>query len=373
MSFLKMAREICERRSKVKIAPRVQVTRSSPQSLVTPALKSLPKKKSTKSGAALSVDAKKAKSLIPIYLEDAVRVSTKNRYRSYWMRYKCFCQENKLSLQKGESISMFLISLAESTKGNSAPMFARNAIKYNLKLLYPFKKCATDSWFVSRILSSARKKFARPVKKAATLDSASIVALVQHLLSSGDFKDERTAVFILTQFVLFGRFEEISKLKRSNVKILASGDLEVLFEEAKNFNVWDSRSSCIAKNAGDGLDPVSILLSYMDKIKDCVWLFPNFRKGKAGKLIFQEKPVSFDNMLKLLRQGLDGIGMEGKMFTMHSVRTGALSEAANSGVCDREGLKRHVRWSGVGMVDHYHKYSLERRLKPCFALNFYAK
>ena len=88
-------------------------------------------------------------------------------------------------------------------------------------------------------MSSARKKFARPVKKAATLDSASIVALVQHLLSSGDFKDERTAVFILTQFVLFGRFEEISKLKRSNVKILASGDLEVLFQEAKNFNAGD--------------------------------------------------------------------------------------------------------------------------------------
>ena len=54
-------------------------------------------------------------------------------------------------------------------------------------------------------------------------------------------------------------------------------------------------------------------------------------------MVFLDKPVSDDNMLKLLREGLDRIGVDGKFFTLHSVRTGALLEAANSGRCDREG------------------------------------
>ena len=228
---------------------------------------------------------------------------------------------------------------------------------------------------MDRILKSVKKKFGRPVKKAATLSSDIIRKFVENLLGSGEFKDERTAVFILTQFVLFGRYEEVSKLKKKNITLLPSGDYQVLVEEAKNFNCWDARKSYIAKGSeDDGFDPAAILSSYIDKIggSGSEWLFPNFRKGKGGSVVFLDKPVSYDNMLKLLREGLDRIGVDGKSFTLHSVRTGALSEAANSGRCDREGLRRQVRWSTLGMVDHYHKYSLENKLKPCRALGLYS-
>ena len=86
---------------------------------------------------------------------------------------------------------------------------------------------------MDRILKSVKKKFGRPVKKAATLSSDIIRKFVENLLGSGEFKDERTAVFILTQFVLFGRYEEVSKLKKKNITLLPSGDYQVLVEEAK--------------------------------------------------------------------------------------------------------------------------------------------
>ena len=92
---------------------------------------------------------------------------------------------------------------------------------------------------------------------------------------------------------------------------------------------------------------------------------PNFRKPKANSLVFLDSSVSYDNMLSLFRQGLDDIWLEGKTFSLHSVRTGAVSEAVNSKKCDRETIKRHVRWANVEMVDLYHKFSLENRLKPC--------
>ena len=35
---------------------------------------------------------------------------------------------------------MFIIVVAEKSKGTSAPLLAKHAIKYNLKLLFPFRK-----------------------------------------------------------------------------------------------------------------------------------------------------------------------------------------------------------------------------------------
>ena len=48
-------------------------------------------------------------------------------------------------------------------------------------------------------------------------------------------------------------------------------------------------------------------------------------------MVFINSHVSFDNMLKLLREGLDMIGQDGKRFSLHSVKTGAVSEAVNRG------------------------------------------
>ena len=297
-------------------------------------------KSSQKRKPKLALSAKEAKSLLPSYLENTVRASTKQRYRNYWSRYKSFCGENKLNLSKAESISIFLIVLAESSKGTAAPLLAKHAIKYHLKLLFPFKRCLADSWYVSSILKSVKKKFAKPVKKAKTLDSKTVFSLVSTWLSSGDFKDERSAVFILTQFLLFARYEEVAQLKKTSIKYLESGDLEISFAQAKNYNLWDCKTSCIAKNSGGGFDPVQVIKSYVEKIStnNSQWLFPNFRKGKQKSVVYLDTQVSYDNMLKLFRQGLEKIGENGMLFTLHSVRTGAVSEATNSGTCDRESI-----------------------------------
>ena len=114
---------------------------------------------------------------------------------------------------------MFIIVVAEKSKGTSAPLLAKHAIKYNLKLLFPFRKCLTDSWYVASILKSVKKKFAKPVKKkkAETLTSTVVFSLVSNWLKSKCFKDRRSAVFILMQFVLFARYEEIAQLKKNQV------------------------------------------------------------------------------------------------------------------------------------------------------------
>ena len=67
-------------------------------------------------------------------------------------------------------------------------------------------------------------------------------------------------MFILTQFLLFARYEEVAQLKNTSIKSLESGDL-VSFVQAKNYNIWDCKTPCIAKNSGGGFDPVQVIKS----------------------------------------------------------------------------------------------------------------
>jgi len=308
------------------------------------------------------------KSLISSYLGNSIRDSSKKTYSPYFNKFKEFCKERNFVLNSAESISLFLISLAECSESKSGALLAKSAIKYHLKLENPSKKVLTDSYLVSKIAKSIVKKYAKPVKKAKTLSSLIIKDVVVSLLKSGDFKDERTANFLLLQYLLFSRFEEIASLEKANVVFLDSGDIQVHIPRAKNFDVWDSKCSYISK--GSVFDPVSIIRSYMSKLGDSSLLFPNFRKGKNGKIVFKSDCVSYSNMLNLLRRALDDVGLAGKDFSLHSIRTGALSESANANV-DQQILQRHGRWKSTSMVNHYHQLSMDKKLQATRSLAMY--
>ena len=308
------------------------------------------------------------KDLIASYLGNSIRDSSKKVYFPYWRKFTEFCSARDFSLNSAESISLFLISLAESSKSKSGALMAKAAIKFHLKLENPSKKAQTDSFLVSKIAKSITKKYAKPVKKAATLSSMNIKAVVVSLLKSGKFIDERTAVFLLIQFLLFARFEEVASLEKSNVVFLDSGHIQVHIPRAKNYDVWDSKTSLIS--SGKKFDPVSIIRTYVAKLVDTNLLFPNFTKGKKEAIIFKPSHVSYDNMLKLMRGALTRIGLDGKSFSLHSPRTGALSESANSNI-DHQILQRHARWKSSQMVNHYHQLSTEKKLAASRSLALY--
>ena len=326
----------------------------------------------TKSKKMLS--AREASALVPGYLEDAVRDSTKKSYRSYFVRYEKFCEESSLDIFNPEAVSLFLISLAESSQGKSAPLLAKIAIKYYLKLKRPFQKSPTDNYYIGRIVKSIRNKWSRPVKKAKCLGSTTLFKLVQNLLDKKDFKSDRAAIFYTIQFCICGRYEEVANLKPSDISFLPSGHIEVKVEGAKNYEKWDAQTSLIAQNPSGSFDPVENIKTYFNFIssKKSKWLFPNIRMLKGRRINLLDSNVSYDNMLKTLQLSLSEIGLDGKTFSLHSIRTGGLSEAANSGSVSNSDLQRHVRWKSSSMVDYYHQHSLDKRLSVSRSLKLYS-
>ena len=72
------------------------------------------------------------KSLISSYLGNSIRDSSKKTYSPYFNKFKEFCKERNFVLNSAESISLFLISLAECSESKSGALLAKSAIKYHL-------------------------------------------------------------------------------------------------------------------------------------------------------------------------------------------------------------------------------------------------
>ena len=100
------------------------------------------------------------------------------------------------------------------------------------------------------------------------------------------------------------------------------------------------------------------------------FLFSNFRIIHKGKKRIQNlnKVISYDNCLKCLRSIMDRVGLVGRDFTLHSVKSGAFSEAYNSGLVPVNLLHKHALWVSRSMTDQYHMRSLEACLAPTRAL-----
>ena len=307
------------------------------------------------------------------YLLSSVRDSSRLVYKRYWLRFNKFCAVRKSSMS-AQAVSLFLIHLAESSGGKSAALLARSAIKFFFKIKCPKLKSPTDSWLVSRIACSIKKKYSRTVKKAKCMTPDIVKCVVLKLIDVNNcsFKDLRLACFVLFQYFIFGRYDDVASLKKSNIVVLDSGDIDVNVEKAKNIENWNAKSSIIYNDVESRVNPVKIIKDYLFKLHKLDnsndFLFPSLRATKKG-LILLKNAVSYDAMLKDLRLVLDRCGYNGKSFSLHSAKNGAVSHAANSGNCSEEELRKHGRWASRSMPSYYHKLSLAKKLVVSKALS----
>ena len=98
-------------------------------------------------------------------------------------------------------------------------------------------------------------------------------------------------------------------------------------------------------------------------------LFSNVKWGKKKKLVDLKTLVTNDTASKCLREALTRSGTPGEVYTLHSLKTGSVSEARNSGRCSVSEVNRHARWRMKKMVDRYHNLSLEAKLRATKALD----
>ena len=90
-------------------------------------------------------------------------------------------------------------------------------------------------------------------------------------------------------------------------------------------------------------------------------LFRGIVHTKQGEKLRASGGISYSRLRELLLEKIAELGMDPKLFGMHSLRAGGATAAANAGVNDRM-FKRHDRWRSESAKDGYVKDSVEKRL-----------
>ena len=111
---------------------------------------------------------------------------------------------------------------------------------------------------------------------------------------------------------------------------------------------------------------VQIMKTYLEKFDpalDTDFLFP-------AKMNSPLKEVSYYQILSGFRATLRAMDVANYgSYTLHSPRTGGLSEAANSGLCSAAELTRHGRWkAGSSVPETYRKLDISCQLKASRSL-----
>ena len=270
--------------------------------------------------------------LVGKFFNSSIRSSTQKSYAAYWNRFRTFCDQRNLECLPATPVTVarFLCWISESTCSVSGAKISRSAIHYNHNLYDPEAQSPTDSGLVRRIMRGLRSKFEKPVKKAKPL-SLEVLKKVMDVLQNEpkDFLTLRFLAWISLSFFIFGRYSDISQLCVRDVGF-EENYIQVIVSKAKNFEMYDPRTSYVARNEEDEhYCVVSILDSYLDI----------YKPSSTSALLFPSSPddstseVSYNFMLSKFREVLQSVGVGDFMeYSMHSPRSGGLSQAFASGV-----------------------------------------
>ena len=206
--------------------------------------------------------------------------------------------------------------------------------------------------------------FSKEVKKAKPVSSEDVAKLVCSL-DLHYYKDLRTAAFVILMFNLMGRFSDIQHVRLEDVQEIEGGHLKVKIVKAKNYESYEAQTSYMVSNPEGMVPCVDIVKRFMEAMGGSPrdYLFTNFRFVQ-GRLEVLDSVITYDNFLKLFRAALVKADLPGVDFSLHSVKSGAFSEARNSAKVSVSVLRRHARWVSRKMVDRYFSMSLEVCLQP---------
>ena len=197
-----------------------------------------------------------------------------------------------------------------------------------------------------------------------------LTALVNSLGPSPGLADVRLAVIALLAFSAFLRYEELAKLRGCDIQFSAES-MTVHITSSKTDQYRQGASVLVARSRTPTC-PVGILERYFAKAglstSSKLRLFRGIVHAKAGDHLRAAGSLSYTRMRELLLAKLSQLDYDPKLFSLHSLRSGGASAAANAGVAYRL-FKCHGRWRSEAAKDGYVKDSVPSLLSVTQSLD----
>jgi integrase len=145
---------------------------------------------------------------------------------------------------------------------------------------------------------------------------------------------------MVVMFATFARYEEVAALKVDQIEHEERG-LVVDYLKGKTYQVGESRLGLLPRQCRLPIDPVTVVLAYMDRLKGVTGnpnnlLFPSFRCGKGGVDMALPHTASYQCVMKQFKAVIAGVGLncDPKDYGPHSMRRGGVTGAVNNGADD---------------------------------------
>lgn len=219
---------------------------------------------------------------------------------------------------------------------------------------------------VKQVLGGAKRMLAHKVAKKEPITPEILKVLVERFAQEGArLSDIRTLTICLLGFAGFFRYSEMAKLRECDIKFF-SEHMEIFIESSKTDQYRDGAVVVIARTGTDCC-PVTMTERYLKDAGISIvnpsekYLFRRLINTKHGQKLRDSADLSYTRARELVLEMLESVGLDRKQFSLHSLRSGGATAAANAGVPDRC-FKRHGRWQSENAKDGYVQDKLESRL-----------
>lgn len=312
---------------------------------------------STSSGS-LSVGLDLAKE----YLTRRIKPSTKSHYDRVYQIWQNFCSENNLQeFEAGHEALASCLSLVMKDSGSLGKVTMlsaaiANEYRRNLKTSPTEHRCISDLFKGFRASAETSRQTVLPITETIVRQ---MIDKVYHPSHGRDGQKAslvlwRTAWRVLMEFNTLGRFSDIVRLTRADVRFGTSPSphLKLLFKGGKNDFYSEGADRIVASNSYEPCYcPVIFTKNYFEflgynfdgfLVPACL---PNARPNPL-------KTVPYNGALDDLRTLLNELGYDGKHYGEHSGKRGGATAAVENGM-DMDTLKRLGRWRSATIPSKY--------------------
>lgn len=214
---------------------------------------------------------------------------------------------------------------------------------------------------VTGMVTASKRILGKPKSRKEPITPEMLLTLVRKFKDNPSLYNLRTVALCLIGFTGFFRFSELCGIRACDVQLFPSY-ISIFLETSKTDQLREGSWVAISRTDRETC-PVRALERYIAAAEMSLEEnLPLFRAiaAPSSSCKMRQQGISYTRASELVKEAFDGITDTSKI-SLHSLRAGGATAAANAGVPDRL-FKRHGRWSSENAKDGYIKDNLNSLL-----------
>lgn len=281
-----------------------------------------------------------------------------------------FCQRNKLpefgAGHEQLAACLSLVMMRDNSYSKVVMLSAAIANEYRIRML----PSPTTHETISTLFRGFRNDGSQTRTAKLPITEEILDKMYSHLYQTQHGRDGlrapvvlwRTVWRISMEYHTLGRFSDIVKLSRNDVKYVAnpSPHLRIMFKGGKNDQYTEGSERVVASNSNAKRCPVQLTLNYFQFLGPSYhgYLVPSCT---AKNFPDPNKSVPYSGALTDMKKLMNLLEYDGKLYGEHSGKRGGATTAAANGATDKQ-LKRLGGWRSDAMPAKYVDLSIPSRI-----------